>query len=256
MTALTGAPARHDTAAGRLGSIVRLHFANPATILYTPLIITAVILAGNLVVWWLILRGLDSGERLEAQEGMTYSGASFFLFVYMMVVAVQSVNVTFGLALGYGATRRDFSLGTALTFVALSVFYTGVFVVLGIVERATDGWGFGGSFFRSIYFGGDSVGEQAVAVLCALLFFFFIGAATAAVYVRWRQRGMLLFFGILGALLLAVITLLTLTENWPAVGSFFGSVGYAGGYSLSLIPTAIAGVAGWAILRRATPRSS
>ena len=61
---------------------------------------------------------------------------------------------------------------------------------------------------------------------------------------------------VLGALLLAVITLLTLTENWPAVGSFFGSVGYAGGYSLSLIPTAIAGVAGWAILRRATPRSS
>ncbi|PPF70837.1 ABC transporter permease [Rathayibacter tritici] len=256
MTALTAAPSRHRTAAGRLGSIIRLHAANPATILYTPLIITAVILAGNMIVWWLILRGLNSGERLEAQEGMTYSGASFFLFVYMMVVAVQSVNVTFGLALGYGATRRDFSLGTALTFIGLSVFYTAVFVVLGIVERASNGWGFGGSFFRSIYFGGDSVLEQAIAVLCTLLFFFFIGAATAAVFVRWRQRGMLLFFGILGALVLAVIALLSLTGSWPAVGSFFASVGYAGGYALSLIPTALAAVAGWAILRRATPRTS
>ncbi|WP_068254793.1 hypothetical protein [Rathayibacter tritici] len=43
MTALTAAPSRHRTAAGRLGSIVRLHFANPATILYTPLAILIVI---------------------------------------------------------------------------------------------------------------------------------------------------------------------------------------------------------------------
>ncbi|PPG70551.1 ABC transporter permease [Rathayibacter rathayi] len=257
MTALTAAPSRHSTVAGRLGSIVRLHFANPATILYTPLAILIVIFLGNLAVRWLILRNLDTAAAVtEATNGMQYSGATFFIFVYMMVVAVQAVNISFGLALGYGSTRRDFSLGTALTFVGLSISWTVLFAVMGGLEDATDGWGFGGNFFRAIYFGDGPLLERVFAVLCTFLFFFFVGSATASVYVRWRQRGMLVFFAALGILVLGVVALLTFTEGWETFGEFFAGLGFIGGYALSLIPTALAALAGWAILRRATPRSS
>ena len=255
MTALTAAPARPSGAGSRIQRVVRLHFANPATILYTPLVILMVIFLGNLAVWWLILQGLDTQAAIDdATEGMQYSGATFFIFVYMMVVAVQSVNISFGLALGYGSTRRDFSLGSALTFVGLSIAWTALFAVLGGLEDATDGWGFGGNFFRAIYFGDGPLPERVFAVLCAFLFFFFVGSAAASVYVRWRQRGMLVFFTALGALVLGAVTLLTLTETWGEFGAFFGRIGFVGGYALSLIPTALAALAGHLILRRATPR--
>jgi hypothetical protein len=187
---------------------------------------------------------------------MQYSGATFFIFVYMMVVAVQAVSISFGLALGYGATRRDFSLGTAATFVLLSVGWTALFALFGALEDATGGWGFGGNFFSTIYFGDGPLLERVFAVFCAFLFFFFIGSATASVYVRWRQRGMLAFFGALGALVLGGIALLTLTGSWAAFGGFFAGIGFVGGYALSLLVSAAAAVAGYLILRRATPRSS
>ncbi|MWV60777.1 ABC transporter permease [Rathayibacter sp. VKM Ac-2754] len=252
MTALTDARPRTGS---RLLAVVRLHFANPATILYTPFVILMVIFLGNLAVWWLILQNLDTQAEIdETTLGMQYSGATFFIFVYMMVVAVQAVNISFGLALGYGSTRREFSLGSAVTFIGLSFAWTALFAVLGGLEESTDGWGFGGNFFRSIYFGDGSLLERVFAVLCAFLFFFFVGAATASAYVRWRQRGMLVFFTVLGALVLGAVTLLTLTESWGEFGAFFARVGFVGGYALSLIPTALAALAGHLILRRATPR--
>lgn len=201
-----------------------------------------VIFLGNLVVWRLILRNLDTPVAVtEATDGMQYSGAT--IFVYMMVVAVQAVNVSFGLALGYGATRRDLFFGTALTFIGLSTVWTALFAVLGGLEEATDGWGFDGNFFRATDFGDGPLLERVFAVLCTFLFFF-IGSATASVYVRWCQRGMLVFFTALGILVLGVIALLTLTQDWETFGDFFTNIRFISGYALSLIPTALAAVAG------------
>lgn len=70
----------------------------------------------------------------------------------MMVVAIQVLNLTFPFALGYGVARRDFYLGTTLSFVMLSVGYGALLTVLGYIEEATGGWGLGGKLFTAIYF--------------------------------------------------------------------------------------------------------
>lgn len=254
MTTLAPAPARHSTAGSRLLSIVRLHFANPATLLYTPLAILAAIFAGSLIIWLLVLR-MVGVNTAGGDSGVQITGGTTFIFIYMLVVAIQATTVTFALALGYGSTRRDYYLGSALTFVGLSAAWTALYSAMSALENATNGWGLGGYMFRASSFDDVSWLAQAFSTFSLFLFFFFAGSAVASVYVRWRATGMTVFFLALGALVIGLIALFTLTESWDSLWLFFEAVGFAGAFALLLIPTALSAVFGYLILRRATPRS-
>jgi hypothetical protein len=237
----------------RITRVVKLHFANPWPVIITPWLILGLIFVVNLAIWWIVATA--GGNSQEVSDGFQYSGASFYIFVYMLVVAVMAVNQSFAYALGFSSTRRDYYLGTALTFVILSAIYTAGFAVLGAIERATEGWGLQGSMFDSMFFGEGPL-EQAFCVFVAFLFFFFVGAASGAVFVRWRAIGLTTFFAVLALVLVGGAALLTLTGNWPAFGAFFANAGFVGSYAWSLVLTAIAAVAGFFLLRRATPRSA
>ncbi|MBN9606567.1 MAG: hypothetical protein J0G30_08150 [Actinomycetales bacterium] len=261
MTTLAPSPVRPVfPLSRRLGNVVRLHVANPFAIIVTPLLILAIIFAANWVVWALIRSALggDQGAVEGFSEGLQYSGASFWIFVYMMVVAIQAMNLTFPLALGFGSTRRDFYLGAAISFVGLSALFTAVYTVMALLEWATGGWGLGGTMFTSPVFGFADTGFvlRTFHIFCAFVFFFFVGAAIATTYVRWKARGLLAFFAVFTVVLLGGAAALTYTDNWPAFGEFFLAIGFTGGYSLALGVAALAGIAGWLVLRRATPRSS
>jgi hypothetical protein len=248
--------AAQSTATGRVLAVFRLHFVTPNTILVIPWLIMAVIFAANYMIWWIISRSVESQADLaDAQEGLSYSGATFYIFVYMMVVAVQAVSATFPFAQGYGVTRRDFYLGTSLAFVALAAIYSAGLTILSYIEEATGGWGLGGRMFTSIYFGTGEWYARFTLYLLIFLFFFFVGAATAAVYVRWRSNGLIAFFAVILLMLLGAAALVTLSEGWPAVGSWFVRTGANGVIAWSLVPTAASAVAGYFILRRATPRN-
>jgi hypothetical protein len=106
-----------------------------------------------------------------------------------------------------------------------------------------------------VFLGGDSpIWQRFITMLCISLFFFFVGAAVASVYVRWRVLGMVVFFFLLGLALIGALALIFAVDGWPAVGEFFVT-NRAFGVSLwMLVPTVIAGLAGYLVLRRATPR--
>jgi hypothetical protein len=241
----------------RLGNVIRLHLANPSTIFGMPLMILGVIFAANLMIWWIVATATTSGQAVEnLSEGFQFSGASLWIFFYMMVVAVQAMNLSFPFALGFGSTRRDFYLGTALAFVGLSAFYSLIYTAMSILESVTNGWGVGGVMFRSLYFGSDDNWvTRMYFVFVTFLFFFFVGAAVASTYVRWRQRGLIGFFAVFALALIGGLALITWTQSWPAVGEFFVAVGYLGGFTLGIIPTAVAAIGGYLLMRRATPRS-
>lgn len=242
----------------RLWNVARLHLANPFTIIVTPLMVLGIIFLANLVIWLLVRAGSPSDAESVANvsQGLQYSGASLWTFVYMMVVAIQAMNLSFPFALGFGSTRRDFSLGTAVTFVGLSAAWALLYTGLAMIESATNGWGLGGAMFNSFYFGFDiSWGERLFNVFAAFAFFFIIGSVFGAIYVRYRARGLILFFLALAVVLIGLVALVTLTASWGAFGQFFVTVGFTGAYALSLVLSLIAGVAAHLILRRATPRA-
>jgi len=254
---MTIALERPATPLRRITRVVRLNLANPRTTIVMPALIELAIFALSFIVWLLVSSSISPADRADASDGVQYSGAASWIFFYMLVVAVQAMNLTFPLALGFGSTRRDFYLGSALTFVALSAGWAIALSILSLLERITNGWGIGMTMFTTIYFGGtgtDTV-QQLLIFFCVMLFFFFVGAAFAAVYVRWKAVGLTVSLILLGFLLVGLLALIGYTQSWDAVGTFFEDARALGVALWLLVPTAVAGIVGWLIMRRATPRS-
>ena len=255
MTTMT-APVVTTGTLNRVMAVFRLQFVNPVTVLITPLLILLAIFAMNLAIWFLIMANLDaSADRAEVAEGFQWSGASTFIFFYMMVVAVQAINATFSFALGLSVTRRDYYLGTALGFIALSALISTILAIFAAIEEATGGWGLGGRMFTAIYFGDGTWYERYFIFFALLLFFFFTGSVAAAIFVRWKGIGLTAFLVALGFAAVGLIALFTVTSAWDEVGAWFLTTGWTGSYAWSLVLTAVAAVAGYFVLRKATPRS-
>jgi hypothetical protein len=242
------------SAVGRIVNVVRLHLTNPWTTIILPWIILIAILLANIAIWWLILSNTPTADIADVKEGLGYSGASTYIFVYIMVVAVQAIAVTFPFALGYGVTRRDYYLGTALTFLGLSAMFSIGLTILSLIEDATHGWGLGGRMFTTFYYG-DAWPQRLFIYFAAFLFFFFVGMAAASLWVRWKANGLIGFFLGLGVVVIGGAALLTVTQNWGAFGSFFANAGFVGSFAWSLVISAIAAIGGFFVLRRATPKN-
>lgn len=256
MSAVIAPSAAPASAFGRVWRIVRLLTVNPWTVVVWPALILAMIFAMNWAIWWLLFQNLDLEQRTNANEGIQFGGATMFIFVYMLVIAVQAVNLAFPLALGYGATRRAFTLGSALAFLGLSVLFATVMTLGGWLELVTDGWGVGGTFFRTFYFVTDAGWlAQWWIYFCWLVFFFFTGSAFAASYVRWKAVGLTAAFSIVGLLVLGAIAALTLGGGWPGFWEALVGLGTLGVATVALVPAVLAAGVGHLILRRATPRS-
>ncbi|MEP6477884.1 MAG: ABC transporter permease [Rhodoglobus sp.] len=256
MTTTTVAGHAPATPLQRILNVVRLHFTNPWTTIVLPWMILGIIFVASLAVWWIIFANLPSdADRADAADGLQYSGGINYIFVYMMVVAIQAISITFPFAQGYGVTRRDYYLGSSLAFVLLAAMYSIGLTILSLIEELTHGWGFGGQMFTPVYFG-DNWMQRLFVFFVTFLFFFFVGAAIATVWVRWKATGVTAFFIVLGVILIGAAALLTFTSSWAVIGNFFAGAGLLGSFAWSLVLTAIAAITGFFVLRRATPRAA
>ena len=255
MTTITIAPPASRTGSSRVLANAKLIVSNPMTTLILLWIILGIIFAVNWLIWLLIVTSAGPDAMANASQGMAWSGASMYLFVYMMVIAIQAVNASFPLALGWGSTRRDFSLGSAVVWVALSLIYSVGFTILSVIERVTNGWGLGGVMFNAIYYGDAPWYERFLLSLAVFLFFFFVGSALAAAYVRWKAMGLIVFFALLTLLLIGGAAGGTFTDAWPRGWATIGGLGGGGIAAWSLVITVVAGLIGWLLLRKATPRN-
>jgi hypothetical protein len=241
--------------AARIWRVVRLIVVNKATTIWVPAMIMGFIWLVNWLIWWIIWGATGPADRADAMDGTQWSGGAFYVFVYMLVVGIQAVTLTFPFALGYSVTRRDFSLGAGLTFVLLSAGYAVAFTLLSYVEEWTNGWGLGGHMFTSVYFADGGVLSRLFIVFVAMLFFFAVGSAAGTLYMRWRMYGVLVAGAVLALLIVGSIALITFTQSWPAVGEWFVTMGPVGVVAWLLLPTALAALIGYAALSRATPKS-
>ena len=238
----------------RIWNAARLNFVNRWTIYWIPLMILGFIWLINMAIWWIIGASVGGSDRQDAMDGTQWSGASFYIFVYMLVIAVQAMNMTFAYALGLSLTRREFYLGASLAFVLLAASYGALLTVLSYIEEWTNGWWLGGHMFTSIYFGSGPVWQRFFLFTAAMLFFAFTGSVSGTIFMRWRTNGLLIAGAVLILLIVGSVALITMTQSWPLVGEWFVASGPHGVVAWTLIPTALAALAGYFILSRATPR--
>ncbi|WP_062069265.1 hypothetical protein [Demequina sediminicola] len=247
------APIHVPSPAQRLFNVSRLHVANPYPTLVVPWAITAVIFGLNIAIAQMVVSAAGGTSNLDA-DAFQYNGGITWIVVFMLVVGVQAMSLTFPFALGFGVTRKDFYWGSTLYFVGLSVLYATGLTLLSWLERATDGWGIDMAFFQPWGLMENPLSTVWLLYATSLLGAFFVGAATSAVWVRWRAIGMYVFFSALAIIVVGAGWLITSTNSWAKVGEFFTSTSIEALALWSLPFTGIVALVGYTLIRRATSR--
>lgn len=211
MTALIDRPpeARTSRPKSRILGVVRLQFTNRQTFIWMPLLILTGAWLITLIIHWIIASaGVD---------GPMYSGSSQAPLWYFAIVGAQAVNLTFYFSQAMSLTRREFCLGSFLAAAISAVGMSAVFVVMGFIEQATDGYGMNGyvSYLPWVWEHGP-LGAGFVyfvlTILCYILGFWF-----AIVYKRF---GTLILTSSLIAIALALLAgaaWVNVNQAWPEV---------------------------------------
>jgi hypothetical protein len=237
----------------RWANVIRIQVANPWPTLVTPWLIFTGIFGLTYAIWRIVL--MAAGPAGVEAGGFQYNGSVTWILFYMVAVAVQSMNQTFRFAIGFSSTRRDYYLGTATLFVGLAAYYAMGITLLAGVESLTGGWGVDGGFFAPAFMANLPLVEVAYVYFAMLLFMFFLGSAIGSVFVRWGSNGILVFLGSVAVALVASVWLVTRANAWASVGAFFTDNSVPTILTWSLPVTAVAGLVGYALMRRATPRA-
>ena len=232
--------------------VVRLHALTPSVFFGIPWIILATAWLVMIIIG--VIAGAAGADTEKMGEGMRYSWAVLSPQWYLVVVGVQAIGLTMSFALGFGATRRDFWLGTSAMFGIVSLLNAIAIATLVQLEKLTDGWWLNIAMFDALWYGQNGWVVDFYTTLALQLFVLFIGASVTTVYLRWRMRGMLvLTFGTI-AIALAFVAVATFAAAWPAIFEWFGSIGVVGVFTIVLGLAAIFAIGGYLVVRRATPR--
>lgn len=239
--------------ARRLATVMRVHVANPWPTLITPWLVFLAVFGFNYAIWLTVTTAAGGRDQLDP-DAFNSNGGSSWIYIYMLVVAIQAMNLTFAFVLGLGVTRRDYYLGTAVYFTGVAVMFSAGMTAFAQIESATNGWGLDARFFAPWVLGDLSWWRLFLVHLLLEAFFLFVGAMAGAMWVRWRVYGLYAFLGGLALLVVAVMVVASRLDAWGAVGRFFtdNSALVVVGWTLPL--TLAAASAGFAIMRRATPR--
>lgn len=182
--------------------VLRLHFAQRSTLLLTPPGIMALVFVITAIIAFVFFRtGSVPGSDLWVESSRNNGAVFWALPGFFGWLGVQTVALTFPLALSLGSTRRTFVLGTVLTHVTLAAYVTLMLLVILGLEVLTNHW-FVGLYVADVnILGAGNPGVLAIAAFLGTLTVLSVGGAFAAAWVR---------FGAIGPTALAVGTVLSL----------------------------------------------
>jgi hypothetical protein len=181
-----------------------------------------------------------------------YTGGVATVYVFLLVIGINSIgrSLPFGLALG--VSRRSFYTGTALYGVAVAFIDGLLLTALQAIERATGGWGISMHFFQVPYILNGPWYLTWLTSFVALALLFVWGMWFGIVYRRWNLYGSVAFIGVQVSVAVAVLLIIALADAWSGVGQFFTGLTASGltGLLAALALVLLAG--GHATIRRAS----
>lgn len=241
---MSTANAAVDRSAGhRALGVVRMQLINKWTFLGIPAVIIAGSFLFSAVIWALI----------PDSVGVKYSGAGQAVMWYFFGLGIQSLTLSFPFSQGLSVSRRNFFLGTVGLFTLLAAAIAALYVVLGIIEKATNGWGLQGQMFALEWVAEKSWFIQWFFYFVLMMFLFLLGFWAATVYKRWQATGVLVMTLSAAVLLVGAAALITLQGWWPAVGAWIIALTPLTLGVVAFVLVLVLGAAAYLTLRRATP---
>jgi hypothetical protein len=229
----------------RTVNVIRMQLVNRQTYLWVPIIV----LSGSLIITLAIYSIISSAGA----SGPMYGGGAQAPLWYFAVVGAQALTLTFPFSQAMSVTRREFYLGTLLTAGLTAAILAITFVVGGLIEQATDGWGMNGYFFYLPWIWEAGPAAAGLFFFALALLFFTVGFWGATIYKRFGTAVlMVVIFGI-ALVLVALLWLAGRLDAWAEIGAWIMATG-ALGFSLwgLLLIAVLAGIS-YLTLRRSTP---
>lgn len=173
------------------------------------------ILASSFVVniaLWVALRNVEGFQKT--------TGGLLSLYITAVFVAAIAVSRQLPFMLGLGITRAAFLSGSLL-YAAMCAAVTGVaLTVLNLVERATDGFGLDGKFFRVPWLT-DVPTYQLLAVYAVpMLLCIAVGAFLSGLHARFGSTGMLVSSLVAMVVVTAASLVVTAARAWGGIGTW------------------------------------
>lgn len=223
-------------------NVVRMQLVNRQTYVWVPLIV--------LVGSWLLSIAIFA---MIPFDGPKAGGGSFAPLWYFLAVGVQALTRTFPFSQAMSVTRREYFLGTLLTAAATSAMLSVIFVIGGLIELATGGWGVNGWFFHLDWLWAAGPWGALLVFFVLAMLFFITGFWAATIFKRFGTLWLTVVIVGIGALLVGAIFLITRLEVWEQVIMWILVQGSLGLTLWGLLLAAVLAVVSFATLRRAIP---
>lgn len=226
----------------RILNVARMQWINRATFVTTPLIV----LGGAFLISLLIYAAVPS-------EGPIYGGGAQAPLWYFLAVGIQSLTLTFPFSQAMSTTRRDFFFGSVLAAGATALPLSVVFVVGGLVEKATGGWWMNGWIFHLPWMWSDGILGAWLLYFALPMLFFMVGFAVATVYKRFGMVALTTSLVGLGVAVVLGVALITWLEAWRQVWRWIAGTTVLGLGGYLLLGTVALGALSLLMIRRAVP---
>lgn len=226
-------------------NVIRMQLINRQTFIWVPLLVLGGALVLSLLIWAILINSGVTGEYI--------GGGSQAPLWYFLVVGVQSLTLTFPFSQAMSVTRREFYLGTIITAGLAAAALSVIFVVGGLIEQATQGWGLNGYFFYlgwAWQFGPLGAGLVYFALA---MFFFVIGFWAATIYKRFGSLWLTIVLVAVGLVFVGILWLVGQLGAWQRMFEWFGTQGPLGLSLWGLLLTAVLAASSFLTLRRAVP---
>ncbi len=244
--AASGATSRiTNRTTSRTMNVVRMQLINRQTFVWVPLIILFATLAISLAVYGMIQSAGATGPK--------YGGGVQAPLWYFGAVGVQALTRTFPFSQAMSVTRREFYVGTLTTAAMTAAILSVVFVVGGLVERATGGYGMNGWFFYIPWLWEAGPVAAGVVFFAIAMFAFVVGFWAATIFKRFGTVVTVVTLVGVGVLLVVVAWIITMTDSWATFGETMQSLGAFGLAVAGILLTVALAASSFLTLRRAVP---
>ncbi|MEX5259307.1 hypothetical protein [Kocuria sp. CPCC 205263] len=243
MTALdAGSVTRPAAVRHRTLNVVRLQFVNTQTFVWVP----ALVLGGAWVITLLIYWIIQSAGGVDVKIG----GGSQAPLWYFLVIGVQAMTLTFPFSQAMSLTRREFYVGSLVAAAVSGLGMSLIFVLLGLIEQATDGYGMNGYFAYLDWVWKAGPLAAGLTYFVSTMLFFIIGFWFATIFKRFGTAKLVIVMLAIGLVLVGFIALVSLRQAWPEVGRWILDTGSLGLTMWAVLVSVLLAVGSYLTLRR------